>query len=635
MFKKTFLLVVSLTLFFSFSTKIANAIENRGAFVITKFDVGIFVKKDASIEVEEVIDVNFSQKRHGIFRKIPVRYTDDNGFKYNMKIKDVSVVTGQGKSIQFSDFNESSNFVLKIGDPDLEIFGDVQYVIHYTVQKGMRFFDDHDEIYWNPIGVDWPTQIYNASSTIYLEEGISSPEKASVCFTGGFGSVESDCLITALSASEVRFNATKVLNHNEGMTVAVNLPKGVVDEPTQVDYILMFLQDNWAFAIPIIIFGFMFYLWYFKGKELDLKRTVIAQYGPPDKLTPGEMGYLIKEHYSHEFVAADIVNLAVKGYLEISEVELEGIEILKKIGKITGVVKFVFFTALIGFMMPFFMMMVSNGFDARMIIFLSFFVGVFLLILFSNKNKFFRKTGSEGKISDYELKNLKDWADAKDLTLHEKRLMKGLFASKILGKIKLSDKKKFYSHVEIASKKIKEQIGLKDYFEKSTHNSKILYVIIGVLSGFGMFMIASGTQRLDFAISAIATAAVFIGFGIAMSKKTHKGAEAYWHAKGYEHYIDIAEKYRVKFNEEENIFEKTLPYAMIFGNVDKWAKAFEGMIKESPTWYHSSSPISTFHPAAFASSLSNGFATAANSASASPSSSSSGGSSGGGGGGSW
>lgn len=616
---------------FGFFVKDSYAIENRGAFYIKNFNVDIFVNEDSSIEVEEMIDVNFSQRRHGIFRKIPVKYNNDNGFKYNMKLDVISVLDERGNSYKYDEYKEGRDVVLKIGDPNFEVIGDVKYIIHYKVQGGVRFFDDHDEIYWNPIGTGWPTQIFNATSTIYLNERVSGIGDGAVCFTGEFGSKESSCRITSVSNDEVTFEALRALNNYEGMTVAINLPKGVVHEPSGGEKLLMFLADNWGFAIPILLFGGMLYLWYFRGKELELRRANIAQYGPPEKLTPGEVGYLMKESYANHFVAADIVNLAVKGYIEIREISSDKMTLLlgkgKKISKkIRSVIIVVFFVYILFSVIPFVTM---GEFHFAKLVYTIASVAIFLSF-FSIVKRVAKKSNL---FVDYELENKKDWANAKDLTEHEKRLLKGLFASKVLGKIKLSKKKKFYTHVQIASRKVAEQIKAKGYFENSWVNSKALYVVGGIILGFVMFMIGSATQRLDFILSAILSGLTLIVFGVLMSKKTMKGAEAYWHAKGYKHYIDIAEKYRVQFNEKENIFEKTLPYAMVFGNVDKWAKAFEGMMDKEPSWYHSSSGVGGFRPTTFSNNLSSGFAAAATAASVSPSSSSSGGSSGGGGGG--
>ena len=128
-----------------------------------------------------------------------------------------------------------------------------------------------------------------------------------------------------------------------------------------------------------------------------------------------------------------------------------------------------------------------------------------------------------------------------------------------------------------------------------------------------------------------------------MGKKTRKGMESYWHALGFKEYIKTAERYRVKFQEQQNLFEKFLPYAMVFGLADKWAKAFEGIIKESPDWYDSANN-NVFTPIILANSLGN-LSSQTSAVSSPPSSSSSssgfggggfsGGGGGGGGGGSW
>ena len=53
--------------------------------------------------------------------------------------------------------------------------------------------------------------------------------------------------------------------------------------------------------------------------------------------------------------------------------------------------------------------------------------------------------------------------------------------------------------------------------------------------------------------------------------------------------MTIAETERQRFNEEANIFERYLPYAIVYDCVDKWAKAFEGLEGQPATqtsgWY--------------------------------------------------
>jgi uncharacterized membrane protein len=92
------------------------------------------------------------------------------------------------------------------------------------------------------------------------------------------------------------------------------------------------------------------------------------------------------------------------------------------------------------------------------------------------------------------------------------------------------------------------------------------------------------------------------------------------------------ERYKKMITSPE-MFERFLPYAMAFGVADKWAKAFENMYREPPTWYVGG--IGQFNAVSFSHSIGNMSSAAASSMSSSPGSSGSGGggSSGGGSGG--
>jgi uncharacterized membrane protein len=107
-----------------------------------------------------------------------------------------------------------------------------------------------------------------------------------------------------------------------------------------------------------------------------------------------------------------------------------------------------------------------------------------------------------------------------------------------------------------------------------------------------------------------------------------------------------AEKDRAAFAEREGIFSEYLPYAIVFGCVDRWARAFEGIDREAAAaatggWYVGQG---SFSPTAFSSELSTFSSTVSGTIAYTPGSSgssgfsgggSSGGGGGGGGGGSW
>jgi uncharacterized membrane protein len=128
-----------------------------------------------------------------------------------------------------------------------------------------------------------------------------------------------------------------------------------------------------------------------------------------------------------------------------------------------------------------------------------------------------------------------------------------------------------------------------------------------------------------------------------MPRRSADGRVMYRRCLGFRHCIETAETARQEFAEKANLFQEYLPYAIVFGCVGKWAKAFEGLEDEAtqPGWYYGRHP---FAAAAFASSVSDFSESISSVMASTPGGSggsgfggggSSGGGGGGGGGGSW
>ena len=106
--------------------------------------------------------------------------------------------------------------------------------------------------------------------------------------------------------------------------------------------------------------------------------------------------------------------------------------------------------------------------------------------------------------------------------------------------------------------------------------------------------------------------------------------------------MDAAETHMARWAEEENVFSRFLPYAIVFGLTEKWARAFAQLGQLPPTpWYVGARPFSTY---GFVSSVDNFAVSSAGTLSSRPAASGSsglggggfsGGGGGGGGGGSW
>jgi uncharacterized membrane protein YgcG len=249
------------------------------------------------------------------------------------------------------------------------------------------------------------------------------------------------------------------------------------------------------------------------------------------------------------------------------------------------------------------------------------------------------------KKKDYELEKL-DTPET-GLLPYEKKLLDSLFDDG--SPVKLSDlKNKFYKDLA----KVKEQLYsevTKDlkFFPRNPDTTRTTYQVAGgVIAGLGGAMTYGLGALLGLAIvgiPVIVAGVLLLILAPAMPRRTADGRVMYRRCLGFRNYIETAETARQEFAEKANLFQEYLPYAIVFGCVGKWAKAFEGLADEvtQPGWYYGRHP---FMAGAFVSSV-NDFSESISSVMAStPGGSgssgfggggSSGGGGGGGGGGSW
>ncbi len=559
--KKKFILLCSiiLGLFLSFNAQAADGLDNLNIEKIDNFSVTIRINEDASLDVSEKIEYNFgAMNKHGIIRDIPVNYKARGG-NFNLRISDIKVEDENGSEYSFSNYYSGSNFSIKIGDANKFVNGKKIYIINYKINRAINYFDTYDELYWNVTGNEWTVPIESAEANIVFPQVIADDQVQKTCFAGLLGGKNlcssTEFVLSGNLVQGVRFKQNFSLAPAQGFTVVVGVPKKVVLQPSIVDSYLEIIKDNWIIILPFITLFAMYYLWLRRGRDPKGRDAIIAQYGPPDSLTPGEVGTIIDERADDKDVSANIINLAVNGYLKIIATE--------------------------------------------------------------NKWGFF-------SAKDYYLEKLKE---GDILSEFDKKLMEGLF--KTGSKVKLSElKNKFYEDLKEIKDKIYEVVVAKGYFPENPNRVRAKYIGIGVL--IIILNIFVNMFLIDFwgfmgLFSFIFSGVIIIIFGFIMPVKTKKGVEAKEYILGFKDYLSVAEKDRINFHNapEKNPerFEKLLPYAMVLGVEKEWAKQFEGIYNESPSWYSDSSGV-RFNAVILVSNLSNFSLIARSNLSSRPSSSS-------------
>jgi uncharacterized membrane protein len=489
---------------------------------IEKFDAEIVVAPGGMIDVTEKIQAHFiGGPWHGLYRTIPVEYSTPQGLNYTLFLKVTRVTDSNGNSLRFESTRVRHYRRLKIYVPNAD--NSTQTIsIEYTVSDALRFFEDHDELYWNVTGDEWEIPIQSASARVILPEGTTNI-RANV-FTGAYRSRE-QAADAEIAGNGVEVRTREVLRYHEGLTVAVAFDKGFVHAPTAAEKAGLLLRSNWPLAAPAVAFALMFWLWWTYGRDPRL-RPIAAQYQPPDKLTPGEVGTLVDNSADMRDITASIVDLAVRGYILIEE---------KKKDHLLG--------------------------------------------LIHDKDYVFhlrkpRKEWSDLKPHEEELlDSLFEGGSENTVSLSDLRNKFYKYLPAIKDDI-------FGALVEAGYYRRRPDTVRATYLGAG--------IVIGVIMFLGAGPAANtfGMQPLPFMIAAVLTAAVICGFGWFMPAHTEKGARALEGVLGFEDFLVHVESDRFnRMVKTPEMFEKFLPFAMALGVEKNWSNAFQGIYTQPPSWY--------------------------------------------------
>lgn len=573
-------------------------------WVIDRFASDIEVQRDGGLLITEAIDVDFLQlnDRHGIFREIPVRYQWDPDPKmvrvYDVDVRSVRDASGRDVSYETSD--NGANLRLRIGDADRTVSGKLAYRITYAVRGVLNGFPDHDELFWNVNGGDWDVPMRVVTATVHAAfDAFTSVS----CYEGPRGSTKA-CQ-SGFSSQRAEFRATTAQPIGAELTIVTALRKGAVIAPAPrlqrrergIDE--YFEVTPWTMGGSLVALvgglGLVMWRWWTTGRDKREHETIVAEYEPPEKVRPAQAGLLLDEQADTKDVTATIVDLAVRGYLTISEIPASG--------------------------------------------------------LFGKK--------------DWSLTRTAGKADPAALQPYERTIFDGLFGRGALGaaqatraafetvpteQVTLSAlKRHFYTTLAKAQRELYADSVTRRWFAADPQRVRQIYAGLGVVAivaaAFLVFGLGSSLGAGIVGLGAVVPAVALLVVSPRMPRKTRAGAELLRRTLGFRHYMEIAEKERQRFAERENIFSEYLPYAIVFGCVEKWARAFKDIDTTAATssWY-TGSALGAFSANDLSRDLSSFSSQVSSAISATPGGSGgsgfsggggSGGGGGGGGGGSW
>ena len=233
---------------------------------------------------------------------------------------------------------------------------------------------------------------------------------------------------------------------------------------------------------------------------------------------------------------------------------------------------------------------------------------------------------------------------ATDLLPYERIVYDGLFDDR--ESVKLSELKRHFAEtLQKAEGALYQDSVARGWFARRPDRTRLGYLglgLLGIVAGLALaFVLGRGVGAGLVGLAVVLVGIVAVPVARIMPAKTAVGAELLRRTLGFRRYMDVAEKDRARFAERENIFSTYLPFAIVFGCVDRWARAFAGIDTAAQTaaWYSGTSAFNAAQLSSslqgFSSDLGSAIAATAGSSGGSGFSGGAGGGGGGGGGGSW
>ena len=291
---------------------------------ILSYDSDLTVRNDGSLDVVETIRVRAegSNIRRGIYRDFPTRYKDRFG---NRVVVDFELLDVERDGKPEPNFTErlSNGVRINTGNDDfLPTPGEFTFTIRYRTTRQLGFFADHDELYWNATGLGWAFPIDVVQVRVHLPAAVPPGSLALDAYTGRSGEKGQDFTSTTPAPGEVMFRSTRVLAPGQGLTISVGFPKGVIAQPTRVDRWRWFLRDNRGVLIGLA--GLLLLMGFYAGRWLLVGRDpppgpIFPRYQPPKGFSPGELRVMRRMGHDHTSFAADVMDMAVRGFLQIHE----------------------------------------------------------------------------------------------------------------------------------------------------------------------------------------------------------------------------------------------------------------------------------------------------------------------------
>ena len=552
--------LLPMVLFVLLVTPSSATAQQDGGWTVTSYDVRLQVDATATMQVVERIDVDFgSLQRRGIFRYIPVwedlptplpdAYAEalpvganPADFHRVLEISDLEVTSESGAptelEVQGPD-EANGNVQLRIGDPETTISGPQQYTIRYRVRGALEPVEGGGAgLAWDAVGTGWPVPIQDVTVTLDAS-GVTSAR----CLQGA--AYATDQCEASVEDPGARYVSTGTLAPGEGLTVAaqfdpsaVQAPPILVDEKPSLRRALIGSGAAIPLAAAVLLLGAALLVWLGWRQGRDRAHVGgVTSHGTIDerRVADRRRGLFEPRPVPVEFRPPDGLRPGQLGLIVDERVDAVD-------------------------------------------------VTATLVDLAVRGHLTIEEIESSGWLSkgDWRLTRTEPdgGAGTDDLLGFEQLLLDGLFDDR--DSVLVSDLKgtfaRDYEKVETA---LYADGQSRRWFADRPDHVRARWLGIGVAVAV-VGVVAAVLLGLSVRIGLVGVAVALLGLGLMathrrMPRRTARGSSLLTRTLGFREFIATAEADRMEFAEREQAFVEYLPYAVVFGCIERWAKVFEDL----------------------------------------------------------
>lgn len=287
---------------------------------IERMDVVLDVQEKGDVLVEETVTFAFEGSYTFVGRVIPTGNLDG--------IDDIQVFQG-GRQLPRGDaagtydyFYEGSDLVIQVNFALQDT--SATWTFKYLAQGAIHFFDEGDELRWYVFDADTPVPIDRASATVRLPAAVPMEQMTTAVDTG-FATPEA---VTSPEPGVLFYQGSDFAPYTRFWLVA-GFPKDVVKFTWTARRVAGYVLPRLGFMLPILTFLGMLVIWARRGRDDPAAVHASFVTEPPSGLRPAVAGALVDERVEVREVLATIVDLARRGYLEMTD-ESEGFWLFRK-----------------------------------------------------------------------------------------------------------------------------------------------------------------------------------------------------------------------------------------------------------------------------------------------------------------